>query len=251
MSELRNQESIGMEDDQLRKQINFGWKEFILFILTYIGSIVILIVFPIVGITVYEVINEVEGMAESFALGPWMFYLESVALVFTILIFKSSRMLLKGTFSFSPLKKGSTYLYLFGALIVMFAIQYIIFNVLKWEGSTGQFEALGFDSLAMDWLPITILFIAIAVISPIKEEVLFRGVFYLFLSKKWSFWLGLIISSIVFGLLHPDNILSATMMGMVLVVLYKLTRTLIVPIMLHIVWNAYAFVSLVLYANSL
>lgn len=251
MSELHNQTSINMEEDKPKNQKEFGWKKFILFILTYLGSMIIFIAFPVVGISVYEVMNEVEGIAESFATGPWMFYLEALAFITTILIFKSSRMFLKDSFSFSPLKKGSTYLYVIGAIVLMFVIQFIIVDVLKLEGVTEQIETLGFDTLAMDWLSITILFIAITVLAPIKEEVIFRGLFYKFLSKKWGFWLGLIISSVAFGLLHPDNIVSASFMGIILVLLYKQTRSLLVPIMLHFVWNVYAFIGLVLYVNNL
>lgn len=69
----------------------------------------------------------------------------------------------------------------------MFVIQFIILYVLKLEGVTEQIETLGFDTLAMDWFSITILFIAIAVLAPIKEEVIFRGIFYKFLSNKWGF----------------------------------------------------------------
>lgn len=100
MSELHNQKSINKEANKPKNPIEFGWKKFILFILTYLGSMIIFIGFPVVGISVYEVMNEVEGLAVSFATGPWMFYLEALAFLTTILIFKSSRMLLKIPFHF-------------------------------------------------------------------------------------------------------------------------------------------------------
>lgn len=124
-------------------------------------------------------------------------------------------------------------------------------NVLQWEDTTEQVEIFGFDKLSLEWLSIIVIFVGMAVISPFKEEFLFRGILHGFISEKWSFWLGLVISSVVFGLLHPGYFLSASIMGVVFVVLYKLTRSLIVPIILHIIWNAFAVVSLIMYVNGL
>ena len=76
-------------------------------------------------------------------------------------------------------------------------------------------------------------------------------IFTLFLSEKWGFWLGLILSSVIFGLLHPGYAISASIMGAVFVGLYRLTRSLIVPILLHIVWNAFAVVGLIMYVSGL
>ncbi|WP_084019078.1 CPBP family glutamic-type intramembrane protease [Desulfuribacillus alkaliarsenatis] len=48
--------------------------------------------------------------------------------------------------------------------------------------------------------------------------------------------LGLIISSLIFGLFAGYSI-SATIMGFVLVILYKITNSIIPSMVLHALWN--------------
>src|SRR5699024_8917996 len=133
----------------------------------------------------------------------------------TIFIFKSARQFLRKAFSFAALKKGKTYLYLIGAFIFMYIAQYIILDVLQWEDATEQVEIFGFDKLSLGWVSIIVILFGMAVIIPFKEEFLFRGILHGFLSEKWGFWLGLILSSVIFGLLHPGYAISASIMGAV------------------------------------
>ncbi|MGP4040486.1 CPBP family glutamic-type intramembrane protease [Gracilibacillus sp. D59] len=53
----------------------------------------------------------------------------------------------------------------------------------------------------------------------------------------------------IFGALHPGHILSATIMGMIFVVLYRLTKSLLVPMMLHIIWNLYAITGMLAFLD--
>lgn len=55
----------------------------------------------------------------------------------------------------------------------------------------------------------------------------------------------------IFGLLHEGHAISATIMGIVFVLLYKLTRSLVVPIIFHMIWNMYAVLGLVLYVQGM
>lgn len=195
--------------------------------------------------------NDIELLIEDFSTSQWLLYLDFIGFLITVFIFKSTRQFLGAAFSFEPLKKGRTYLYLIGAFIFMYIAQYIILDVLQWEDATEQVEIFGFDKLSLGWVSIIVILVGMAVITPLKEEFLFRGILHGFLSEKWGFWLGLILSSIILGLLHPGYVLSASIMGVVFVVLYRLTRSLIVPIILHIVWNAFAVVGLIMYVNGL
>lgn len=230
-----------------------GWGKFILFILTYFGFAIILTFIPTIIVMVSVIIEggNVEAELMRLATSPWMLYLDFLAFVFAILIFKSVRQFLKDAFSFQPMKKLSTYLYIIGAIGFMMLTQYLLIDVLAWDNAEGQVETFGFDHLTFDFLTVSILMGGMAIITPIKEEIIFRGVLHGFLSDRWNYWLGLFISSIIFGVLHLGYPISATIMGITFVVLYKLTRSLIAPIVLHIVWNAYALIGLIVYVNSL
>lgn len=240
-----------VENPKKNSKNQLGWGKFFLFFLTYLGVQVVLTVIAMIFIVITSDINDFEVLIEDFSTSQWLLYLDFIGFLITVFIFKSSRQFLREAFSFEPLKKGRAYLYLIGAFIFMYVAEYIILDVLQWEDATEQVEIFGFDQLSLEWLSIIIIFIGMAVITPFKEEFLFRGIFHGFLSEKWGFWLGLVISSVVFGLLHPDYVLSASIMGVVFVTLYRLTRSLIVPIILHIIWNAFAVVGLIMYVNSL
>lgn len=88
------------------------------------------------------------------------------------------------------------------------------------------------------------LFIAIAIIAPIVEEITFRGILYSYLKNKYTKNTALLLSSIIFGILHlvfPPLFL----MGMVLGFLYEKYDSLYPSIFLHAINNG---IIVILYA---
>ncbi len=79
----------------------------------------------------------------------------------------------------------------------------------------------------------TINYVAIA---PITEEFIFRGVLLHRLATKWNLASAVWLSSIIFGLMHPNPI-GISMLGVVWALLYLKTRTLVVPIVAHAMNN--------------
>jgi len=75
-------------------------------------------------------------------------------------------------------------------------------------------------------------------VAPVMEELLFRRTLF----RKWRFRIGprkaLLLTSILFGLLHPGEVVPSTLMGLTFVLLYTSTRSLWPPLLLHIVNNA-------------
>lgn len=252
MNEGNNETLLNNDSSELKAERSpFVWWKFIVFFVTYLGVQSVILIGPVIYVVIQEVMNNEEGRLDALLTSPWLHFLDFIAFLITILIFKSTRDFLAGAFSLGPLKKLSTYLYLFGGFCFMMATQYLFIETLAWDDATGQVETFGFDQLTFDWWTVSVLILGMAILTPIKEEILFRGVLHGFLSERWHFSLGLIISSVIFGVLHLGYPISAMIMGITFVVLYKLTRSLIVPIVLHGVWNAYAVVSLIMYVNSL
>lgn len=233
------------------EQHRFGWWKFILYFVTYLGVQTVLILIAFVLYLNFIEFSNMEQLIDTFLTSYWLLYVDFLGFLITVFIFKSSRKFLKGMFSFAPLKSWRAYVYLVGAFVFMYITQYLLLEVFQLEDASGQVETFGFDRLSLTWVQVTLLFVAMAVVTPIKEEILFRGVLHGFLADKWHFWLGLLISSVIFGVLHIGYPISATIMGIVFVVLYKLTRSLVVPIILHIVWNGFAVISLILYVYGL
>lgn len=241
-------EVMGTEAVQQGKPL--GWGKVLLFIVAFYGISALLGIVVGIVLAMVDAINGTnlaQGFMEQL---HYLMLLDAVAFLITVLIFKSVRQFLKGVFSFSPLKKGKTYLYLVAGFVLLFAAQYLIMNVLHWEDGSDQINTFGVDKVSFGWVSLTFFYLAYSIVTPIKEEVLFRGVLHGFLDKKFNFWAGLIVSSVIFGSLHVGHILSAALMGVVLVLLYKFTRSLIVPILFHIIWNLYAVTGLLLFVSQ-
>lgn len=90
-------------------------------------------------------------------------------------------------------------------------------------------------------LHISIRFFFSVVCASIAEELLFRGVLFHSWATKWGINPALLISSLIFAILHRD-IIGAFVFGLVMAVFYLKTRTLLVPIVCHALNNAGAIV---------
>ena len=77
----------------------------------------------------------------------------------------------------------------------------------------------------------------IILIGPVVEEIFFRGILLNRWATKWGIRKAIVISSIAFAILHVDFI-GAFVFSVVVSILYVKTRTLVVPIAVHIGNNA-------------
>ena len=81
-------------------------------------------------------------------------------------------------------------------------------------------------------------FLMVCLIGPVIEEVLFRGIIFQRMAKKWNIPRGIIFSSLFFAVLHfPYNITGAFAFGVILCIMYLKTSSLILPIIAHILAN--------------
>ena len=98
--------------------------------------------------------------------------------------------------------------------------------------------------LSFDWnaqLTAFMMFFGVAV----GEEILFRGVLFKWIDKRWGPWWALLVSGLVFGLVHVTNnnatwwsgIAIAIEAGLLLGAAYKWSGTLWLPIGIHWAWN--------------
>jgi uncharacterized protein len=104
----------------------------------------------------------------------------------------------------------------------------------------GYFSVIGTNdwTAAMPWL-------AGAIVSGVTEELLFRGILFRIAEEGLGTWLALLISALLFGLLHlgnPNATLPAALAialeaGVMLAAAFMLTRRLWLPIGIHFAWN--------------
>jgi len=86
------------------------------------------------------------------------------------------------------------------------------------------------------------LFVLLGFMAPIWEELLFRGVILQALLTRWSTWLAIAVSSVLFGLihLHPVHGVIALVIGIALGAATVVTGSIWAAILIHIVNNVLA-----------
>jgi len=165
----------------------------------------------------------------------WTFWFHALILVWSLWQIKRSRINIRRIVGSVP--KGHRWLPTAGAVVplLLFAI-----------GSGGllvYFLPMIWPSLAKEWLAVEEIselqiFFLIVLVPPI-EELFFRGILIHRWAGKWDIKRAVFASTIIFAVLHK-NMIGALAYGFVLAVLYIRTRTLIVPLVCHILINALA-----------
>lgn len=113
--------------------------------------------------------------------------------------------------------------------------------------STGLITVLGgYRFVGVESAPNLLTPLAIGIVAAFTEEVLFRGVLLRVLDAWLGSWAALVLSSLLFGLVHLTNpgatLLTALGLvieaGVLLGAAYLLTRRLWLAIGIHLAWNA-------------
>ncbi|MBQ2832733.1 CPBP family intramembrane glutamic endopeptidase [Methanobrevibacter sp.] len=96
-------------------------------------------------------------------------------------------------------------------------------------------------SMSIDYLPMVGSFLTTVVVSPISEELLFRGVFL----NKFKLFIptvfAVLITSLLFGALHSfGGMISAFVFAICMAILYLKTENIFVPIFAHFLNNLFA-----------
>ena len=90
----------------------------------------------------------------------------------------------------------------------------------------------------------------ISLVAGIGEEMLFRGVLQTLLCGQLDTWLGIVLASLIFGLMHPFSaayVVLATGVGIYLGWIFVLTDNLLTVILIH---GLYDFAALVYFART-
>jgi len=118
------------------------------------------------------------------------------------------------------------------AYLIMFLFR-LIFGRMPVSGESEKIKSMGGGALTL-FVVITVL------LAPIFEELLFRGLFYPALRRRFGPTKAILLNGMVFGSLHfqPLFMLSLILVGMVLCYLYEKTDSLLTPMLTHAFYNA-------------
>lgn len=99
------------------------------------------------------------------------------------------------------------------------------------------------------WFTFSIAFISAAIISPIYEEIFYRGFLYKWMKLRWGVRSGILFSSLIFTIVHiptyntlPVNFIS----GLVFAWTYEKSGSIIPAMIIHSVLNGIAVILTVL-----
>jgi len=111
---------------------------------------------------------------------------------------------------------------------------------MNWRGPW-DFTVWKNDPLLIDILRV----LAVAGLGPIAEELIFRGFLYTRLSQtKLGVPGTIVVTALVWGVIHynytPAEIVLLVFAGLLLGLARYQTRSVITPLLMHMVWNIYA-----------
>ncbi len=109
-----------------------------------------------------------------------------------------------------------------------------LINITSFSGSYGEVEASFYSG------GIVAEIAAFAVLSPIAEEILYRGVVFLYTKRTLGVWPAIIISTIMFAIFHMNLVqfIYAIFLGFYLGILMERAENLWIPIAGHAAANA-------------
>lgn len=108
-----------------------------------------------------------------------------------------------------------------------------------------QAQDIGFQDISVLYEYI-LVFIALVILPPIAEELLFRGYLFGRIRERFGFWLTTIVVSIVFGIVHLQwNVgIDVAVLSIFLCYLREKTGTIWASMVLHAIKNGVAYVLL-------
>lgn len=214
-------------------------------------------IFGVFSIAIYSVVDEIVWQSLYFFLSEETYYNVSYYIVDTvvcgicIIIYMLFFILLKNILKVDEffIKKNISNKLLFIVATVVLALgmsgvttQWLYF-VYKYLEDVPFFKQ-SIASYDESWSGIEeesyfFVFMSVVFLGPIVEELMFRGILFNILSKKFNLIIGAILSGLVFGIWHMELIQSiyTALFGIVLAILYAKSGSLLFPILCHIVYN--------------
>ncbi len=205
-------------------------------LLTIIGTLAVWFALYSVGLS--------DGLA--FSISSLLVEIILIPLVLLYIYVDGSLDRIKEMLKFDSLKRA---LFLILAIpIVVTIIDFLLTMIyaITWIGIFG--EPSSNTDLGTNWgsssIDIAFLFLSVAIVTPIAEELFFRGYVLDAINRKHGDWTAIIWSAMLFGLVHidPFTMGQAFMGGIIYGWIRMRTGSLLPSIACHMMWNMLALV---------
>lgn len=190
------------------------------------------------------VINMLMGGAAKVTVEDLMCEVFVITDVLTIIFAFLLRVINKRAFSFKDISWSVASIGIVGAFVALFVCNLVneYFDLPDNMGDT--FLAMSQSTLGV---------IAIALLGPIAEEVIFReGIIGNMLKCNINPWIAILTSSVVFGIIHlnPIQIPFAIFAGVIFGIIYIKTQNIVVTSILHVINNSLAVLQMCLMGDA-
>jgi len=114
------------------------------------------------------------------------------------------------------------------------------------ESMQGRLDVLttGFQ---FSWAYFGLSVLGMGVLIPIAEELYFRGLIHTWFKSRFGYWPRVLLSSLIFGLAHSDAVgvmISSFIIGIANAVAFEKSKSIWLPIAIHVVTNTIAAILL-------
>ncbi|AXK20532.1 MULTISPECIES: CPBP family intramembrane glutamic endopeptidase [Bacillus] len=227
------------------QKYSMSWGQFISSVLFAFFGTGLITVFLAMPLTIYTAglenkkqIALYESIANTASIG-----LQLTVLLFFIFKFEPAKNLLLKSFNFKALKEWRTYVYLLLFFAISIVLNYIFLKYVFQDATKQQASALNLDVFEQYQI---LLLIGFAILTPIFEELIFRGFLLHFFSERFPFWIAAVLTSFFFGIAHTYSLgvmVITFFTGLLMAILCKKTKSIIPAMLFHIMNNMLAFLS--------
>lgn len=190
---------------------------------------------PEVSTAPQETIDNMQYMIEQVELGNYNAIVYSVlmamALVALVVYLRCRGG--KGSITIRHAGRGFNPNIILGGLVWLLSAQFVLDPLSLWfPASEGSSVGRGVAAWA-----------SVMIAAPILEEIIFRGLVYETLRKRWSFVVSAAFSSVFFGVIHGSISAAVVAMvaGFIFCMLYERTSSIFATIIVHAINNLLAF----------
>ena len=108
----------------------------------------------------------------------------------------------------------------------------ILLSILPLDNLIGSYEAVENEVFSASWIFVVIRAV---IVTPVVEELIFRGLVFRRMKEYTSFWPAAIVSSILFGVYHMNLIqgIYAFLFGIIICILYDRYGHLAAAVLVH------------------
>lgn len=112
----------------------------------------------------------------------------------------------------------------------------VVFNYTGFTGSSSSFQSVHDAQFSLDLVSSFVLY---GLLSPVMEEIIFRGILYNRMKRVFPIAVSIIVSSFLFGVYHANLVqgVYGTIMGLIIVMVYERMNSFVSAVIFHSVAN--------------